>query len=141
LATSADAAAVADSSVAVPLSLEAHPDRSVCAQAVHDHRCALAGHAWFESYSVLTRLPTPHRLGPAEVQRLLAYNFPTVIWVDQASNEALTAEVARGGIRGGAVYDALVAASARSARLPLLTRDQRARVTYERLGVEVIQVG
>jgi toxin FitB len=39
------------------------------------------------------------------------------------------------GVSGGATYDALVAATARSVGLLLMTADQRAEETYRRLGV------
>jgi predicted nucleic acid-binding protein len=40
-------------------------------------------------------------------------------------------------ITGGAVYDALVAAVAREQGLPLLSADDRARPTYEAMGITV----
>jgi predicted nucleic acid-binding protein len=39
------------------------------------------------------------------------------------------------GLAGGAVYDGLVAATAREHRLPLITCDRRAESTYRALGV------
>jgi hypothetical protein len=42
----------------------------------------------------------------------------------------------RAGIDGGAVYDALVALTAADAGHVLITRDERAASTYERLGIE-----
>lgn len=45
------------------------------------------------------------------------------------------ASLGRLGIGGGAAYDALVAATARHHDLVLLTRDRRARATYDGLGV------
>jgi predicted nucleic acid-binding protein len=39
------------------------------------------------------------------------------------------------GITGGAVYDALIAATAHHARATLLTRDSRATAIYEKLGI------
>jgi predicted nucleic acid-binding protein len=42
---------------------------------------------------------------------------------------------ARTGLAGGAVYDALIAATARHANATLLTRDERAVVVYERMKV------
>ncbi|MBP9823160.1 MAG: PIN domain-containing protein [Thermoanaerobaculia bacterium] len=43
---------------------------------------------------------------------------------------------ARKGLAGGAIYDALVAATALHARATLLTRDRRAASTYEAVGVD-----
>jgi predicted nucleic acid-binding protein len=45
------------------------------------------------------------------------------------------------GIRGGAAYDALIGATARSAGALLYTCDLRARATYDLLGVEVEFIG
>lgn len=47
----------------------------------------------------------------------------------------LVATVSREGIAGGAVYDALIAATAQYAGATLVTRDHRARLTYDRLRV------
>lgn len=41
----------------------------------------------------------------------------------------------RSGVRGGAVYDGLVALSAEAAGSQLLSLDRRAGVTYSRLGI------
>lgn len=41
----------------------------------------------------------------------------------------------REGLTGGAIYDALIAAAALHAGATLVTRDQRARVTYDRVRV------
>jgi predicted nucleic acid-binding protein len=42
----------------------------------------------------------------------------------------MVAALARLGIAGGAVYDALIATTSRAARATLLTRDRRAAATY-----------
>jgi predicted nucleic acid-binding protein len=46
-------------------------------------------------------------------------------------------ELARSGVAGGATYDGLVALAAREHGAVLVTRDARARSTYEALGVSV----
>lgn len=45
------------------------------------------------------------------------------------------------GIAGGAVYDALVALAAAEHGADLATRDNRARATYETVGVRVVLAG
>lgn len=132
--------AVADTSVAVPAVLGLHPAHTECVRALLTWRPALAGHAWFESYSVLTRLPSGERVGPRTALRVLSAAFPSVAWLDPETSAALARDLAERQIGAGATYDALVAAAARQADLRLLTRDVRARVTYERLGVDVIVV-
>jgi predicted nucleic acid-binding protein len=53
----------------------------------------------------------------------------------------LLARAAELGIAGGAVYDALVAETARRAGTTLLTRDRRAIAVYEKIGVTFEFVG
>jgi predicted nucleic acid-binding protein len=96
----------------------------------------LAGHAWFETYSVLTRLPPGARRSPAVVRALLDRNFPGAWFLDAPATVTLAGELARLGIAGGAVYDALVGAAARHHGAQLLTRDARAMRTYAALGVQ-----
>jgi len=126
-----------DTSTAVALIVEDHEAHSATLAAVRGRRLGLAGHAWFETYSVLTRLPAGLRRSPAEALRLLAHNFPASRFLGEAEAADLGPEIARLGISGGAVYDALVATAARHHRRPLVSADSRAQPTYEALGVEV----
>jgi len=73
----------------------------------------------------------------------VARTFPTVLWLDEAQASALLSRCGPLGIVGGAVYDALVGEAARLAGCRLLSRDHRARRTYDLLGVdhELIEVG
>jgi predicted nucleic acid-binding protein len=97
----------------------------------------LAGHAAFEAYSILTRLPNPHRLTPLAARALLDRRFTADRFLDPAATDALLRSLPALGIAGGAVYDALVGAAARSHGLPLVTFDRRAADTYRSLQVEV----
>jgi len=65
-----------DTSVAVALLVADHESHAVVAEALGSRRLGLAGHAAFETYSVLTRLPPPARRTPAAVTRLIETNFP-----------------------------------------------------------------
>ena len=135
--TGADERAVVllDTSAAIALVLEDHDAHAATVAAVAGHRLGLAGHAWFETYSVLTRLPGHLRRTPAAAGRLLTHNFPASAFLDASTTARLGAEFARLEIGGGAVYDALVGAAARHRGQPLLTRDARAWPTYAALGV------
>ena len=136
--------ALLDTSTAVALIVEDHEAHVATLDAVRGRRLGLAGHAWFETYSVLTRLPAGLRRSPADALRLLARNFPASVFLGEAEAAELAGELARLGTSGGAVYDALVAAAARQHRLPLVSRDARARPAYEALGVEtelILSVG
>jgi hypothetical protein len=68
--------------------------------------------------------------------RLLEHNFPHSRFLSAQAAEGLHATLARLGIAGGAVYDALVAAAAAEHGITLATRDRRAAETYRVLNVE-----
>ncbi len=127
-----------DTSVAVALSVADHEAHAAVLAAVAGRRIGLAGHAAFESFSLLTRLPAPARRTPAAVSRLLAANFPYTRFLSQAATSALLGRLAEAGVSGGAVYDALVGATAAEHRVRLLTRDLRALATYRALDVDVL---
>jgi len=90
----------------------------------------IAAHTLVETYSVLTRLPTPHRLSPADCRALIEANFLP----DTAEVAALSADGYRrlihdapaGNLSGGRVYDAVIAACARAGHVDvLLTFNER----------------
>ncbi|MFI5259625.1 MAG: type II toxin-antitoxin system VapC family toxin [Candidatus Limnocylindrales bacterium] len=132
--------ALLDTSAAIALLVEDHEAHGATLDAVRGRRLGLAGHAWFETYSVLTRLPAPLRRSPADAGRLLAHNFPATGFLGEPESAALGVELARLSVSGGSVYDALVGAAARQHGRPLVTGDARARPVYEGLGVEVESV-
>jgi toxin FitB len=95
----------------------------------------LAGHAAFETFSVLTRLPPPDRLTPRAAHRLIEVNFPHTRFLSSEGSATLVAQLSARGVSGGAVYDALVAATAVEHGLRLVSRDARAAGTYRAMGV------
>ncbi len=137
--TAADAqhAVLLDTSAAIALVVEDHEAHTAMVAAVRGRTLGLAGHAWFETYSVLTRLPGGLRRSPADVIRVLTRNFPESAFLDERASADLGGELARLGLSGGAVYDALVGAAARQHRRPLVSGDARARAVYEAIGVEL----
>jgi predicted nucleic acid-binding protein len=130
-----------DTSAAVALVVEDHEAHAVILEVVRGRRIGLAGHAWFETYSVLTRLPGGLRRSPADVAALLAHNFPATAFLEAEAAAGLGPELAQLGISGGAVYDAIVGAAARQHGRVLLSGDARARPVYEALRVRVRLVG
>jgi len=130
-----------DTSTAIALIVEDHEAHAATLEAVQGRRLGLAGHAWFETYSVLTRLPAGLRRSPADVARLLAHNFPASGFLAEAQSAELGAELARLNVSGGAVYDALVGAAARQHQRQLVSGDARARPLYKALGVVIKVVG
>lgn len=107
------------------------------ARPVLDSAPAIPAHVAFESYSVLTRLPLPGRVSPAAAAELLTRAFGgRFIALTGAEQETLFAGLPHLGIAGGAVYDALVAATALRHGLTLRSLDRRAAGAYEAIGVD-----
>jgi len=153
--------ALVDTSVAVALVVGDHQQHEATTQALGDRVLGLAGHAVFETFSVLTRLPAPARRSPATVVALIAANFPESRFLSPGRASALLAQlVASGvagvpgdaqligcvvllaqlvasGVAGGSVYDALVGSAAAEHGIVLVTRDRRALGTYRALDVQV----
>ena len=129
--------ALVDTSTAIALVVEDHAAHVATLEAVRGRELGLAGHAWYETYSVLTRLPAGLRRSPDDALRLLAANFPASRFLGEAEAATLGGELVRLRISGGAVYDALVGAVARQHRLPLISADARARSIYDAFGVDL----
>jgi predicted nucleic acid-binding protein len=133
--------ALLDTSTAIALVVEDHERHATTLEAVRGRRLGLSGHAWFETYSVLTRLPAGLRRSPASAIQLIAHNFPESAFLGELESAQLGGDLARLGVSGGAVYDALVGAAARQHGRRIHSGDVRARPVYEALGVDVEVVG
>ena len=104
-------------------------------------RMAVPAHALAETYAVLTRLPAPHRLSPADAWQLIDENFAR-----SAAIVALPAKVyltvlrraATQAVAGGRTYDALIGESARQARAETLLTLNRRHFEPPPAGVTVI---
>lgn len=138
--TSAELFAV-DTSVAVAALDASHAAHPECHRAVREQRPALAGHAVFEVFSVLTRMPGQAAIDPPTATELIRRVFPQRVWLDGEAAGSLADRLGTLGIVGGAVYDALVGQAALAHGRTLLTRDLRARRTYDLLGVRYAFVG
>lgn len=91
---------------------------------------------------MLTRLPAPHRAPADVVHEFLRAQFPEPLLVlDSRRSRALLAELSRAALSAGAIYDALVAATARAAGATLVSCDRRASLVYERLDVAFRLIG
>lgn len=135
--TSADQIYLLDTSAAVALVVGDHVHHESTFRALHARELGLAGHAAFETFSVLTRIPPPSRMAPAAVQRLLASNFPQTRFLSPSHAAQLLQSLAEHDIAGSTVFDALVGAAALEHGLTLVTRDRRALATYRELGTAV----
>jgi predicted nucleic acid-binding protein len=130
-----------DTSVAVASLDPQHEAHVPCRRALVELRPALAGHAVFETYSVLTRLPPPLRLTPQQAAQVLRAAFAEDCWLDAEQSSQLRAELGSLGLVGGSMYDALVGRAAMVNDRVLLTRDRRAERTYRAIGADYEVVG
>lgn len=142
VATSADAPDVlVDTSVAIPFMIADHPAHQVVVDELGRRVLGLSGHAAFEAFSVLTRLPGSNRLNVSDAIRALVANFPATRHLGADAATQLHRSLGTLGIAGGAVYDALVAAAAQEHRAALATRDRNALDTYRANGVQIEVIG
>jgi predicted nucleic acid-binding protein len=127
---------VMDTSVAVPAALPEHVDHRSALSALPREKTRAVAQVAIETFSVLTRLPPSQRVPAALARSFLreTFEFPPLC-LDASAYSELLDLVAAEGITGGAVYDAIVAATALEADATLLTRDRRALQTYRRVGV------
>jgi toxin FitB len=96
----------------------------------------LPAHVVIEAYSVLTRLPAGLAVPPAPAASVLASRFVRPpLRLDEDARTAVLERLAGAGVYAGASYDGLVALEAQAHGRTLLTLDERAQPTYQRLGV------
>jgi predicted nucleic acid-binding protein len=92
-------------------------------------RMVIPAHAIAETYAVLTRLPSPHRLSPADAWTLVRTNFveqAALVALDGPAHVAVLEHLAGAGIGGGRTYDGLIAACANASNVrALLTFNRR----------------
>lgn len=124
--------------MAVPLLLSGHREHGRMMAWWDRREAALSGHAAVETYSVVTRLPGDARLAPADAVRLMDNRFAPPLLLSTRATRGVANRLARLGIAGGAVYDALVGLAAAEHDVELATRDSRARRTYEAVGARVV---
>lgn len=127
----------ADTSVIVAAFASWHEHHGVARTAIGRVDVVVA-HCLLETYSVLTRLPAPHRMtsDTASEYLQLAFGKHSVVALSADEQRDLVGVCAAHGIAGGAIYDGVIAAACARANLKLLTLDGRARQTYGALGVD-----
>jgi predicted nucleic acid-binding protein len=105
-------------------------------------RMHLAAPALLESYAVLTRLPPPYRLAPADTLALLDASFLTVgrtIALDAIAYQRLLRRAPADNLGGGRIYDAVIATCAvRAAASALLTFNAPHFLVFAARGLEIV---
>jgi predicted nucleic acid-binding protein len=125
-----------DTSVIVASFASWHESHEIGRQAVARAEVVIA-HCLLETYSVLTRLPAPHRATAeaiAEYFRTAFAKLPVLALAGSEHRKLLATCIAK-GVVGGAIYDAVIAATCTKAGVKLVTLDARARATYVAIGV------
>jgi hypothetical protein len=84
-----------DTSAALALVDVENPHHEAVLAERSTHTLGLAGHALWETLSVLTRLPPPNRLTGSEAARLIAHNFSQTRHLDPAAIPGLLDEIGR----------------------------------------------
>lgn len=125
-----------DSSVVIAAFAPWHRAHAAARWELLNAKPTLVAHVAMETVSVLSRMPEGRRVPAPLVFEGLTRSFPGR-WlaldgeqIRGALDRALTA-----GLRGGALYDALIAATALHHDVGLLSADRRAKRTYDALGV------
>jgi predicted nucleic acid-binding protein len=130
-----------DTSIVVAAFASWH-EHHTAARRVLDTGVRLIDHCALETYSVLTRLPAPHRSPARVVRDFLRARFPSpFLRLGGAGYRAFVLAIADRDITGGAAYDALVAATAAAHDAELVTCDRRAARVYDEYGVAFDVIG
>jgi predicted nucleic acid-binding protein len=127
-----------DSSVTIAAAAPWHTGHEAAIAALASEKPSLIAHVAFETTAAMSRMPEGHRVAPGIVLEWLERRFPDA-WLALPATRARTAlrRAVDRGVRGGAIYDALVAATAAHHSAVLLTADRRAAPVYSALGVAV----
>lgn len=128
-----------DSSVTIAAAASWHTAHEAATAALAADQSALIAHVAFETTAALSRMPESQRLAPAVVLGWLERRFPTT-WLALPAGPTRRAlrTAVDSGIRGGALYDALIAATAAHHRCTLVSADRRAAPVYAAVGVDVV---
>lgn len=130
-----------DSSVTIAAAASWHEAHEAALAALAGDQPSLIAHVALETTAALSRMPEGQRLSAAVVSEWLERRFGGR-WLTlpaAAARQALRTSVER-GIRGGALYDALIGATASHHGHTMVSADRRAAPTYSALGVEVVYI-
>jgi predicted nucleic acid-binding protein len=130
-----------DTSVLVAALAPWHPLHGSVRAELRGAPIRLVGHAAFETVSVLSRMPEGTRVAAAvaldAIERMSSDPWLLLSSVDM---RACMRRAIAAGLPGGALYDALIAATAAESGATLLSADLRAQAAYEAMGVEVVLI-
>jgi predicted nucleic acid-binding protein len=125
-----------DSSILIASLAPWHVVHRAARAALVEDELGLPAHVAFETTSALSRMPEGRRISPTVVLEALERGFAGP-WLSLGAADHLGAlqQAVRAGVRGGALYDALIAATASKHGAKLLSADRRACGAYQAMGV------
>lgn len=127
----------ADTSVVVPVVCAWHEAHAATVEAVAGVTW-LPAHVLIEAVATLTRLPGGLAVPSAHAATAVRQRFPDEPVILSADGYLRLVDTIKGtGLRGGQIYDALVAVTATAANAVLLTRDRRAEAAYRAVEARV----
>lgn len=126
---------LADTSVIVAAAQSWNPANKIAGEALVGCRRAIS-HTLLETYSVLTRSPSPFRIDAETAHAWITTQFNSEISLPENSHMSTITRLHELQIMGGAVYDGIIALTASHFRATLLSLDQRAVKTYLKCGVK-----
>jgi predicted nucleic acid-binding protein len=125
-----------DSSVAIAALAPWHEAHRPARAALAKGEVRLPAHVGFETTSALSRMPEGRRIAPAVVLEALQRGFPRPwLTMDAEGLRDALRKAVEAGVRGGALYDALIAATAAKHDAEIVSADRRALATYQAMGV------
>jgi len=127
-----------DSSVVIAALAPWHTAHAAARSELMGDERRLVAHVAFEVVSVLSRMPEDRRMAPSVVLESLENDYADP-WLVLTGEEHLTClrRATLAGLRGGMLYDALIAATAKRHGATLLSADRRAIAAYEATGATV----
>lgn len=105
-------------------------------------RLCVPAPALVETYAVLTRLPSPHRLTARDAWALIEGNFVTGALLEALDADGyvdLLRRAASQDVAGGSTYDAVIAACARDAGAAVLLTFNRRHFDPAPAGIQVLE--
>lgn len=130
-----------DSSVTIAAAAPWHVAHEAATTALAAEQPSLIAQVAYETTAAMSRMPEGQRLAAAVVFAWLERRFQAR-WLAlpaSATRRGLRAAIEH-GIRGGALYDALIAATAAHHSHTLISADRRAAPVYAAFGVEVVYI-
>lgn len=126
-----------DSSVLIPSLQVGHPNHQETRRVLNRRHLRIIGHVALETFATMTSAAYKPRTSPSASAAAIAQLDSSPLAPSAQGYVDLMTEAGASGLIGGAIYDALIAITARQHNARLISRDVRAAATYKALGVDL----